>query len=456
MHNIKEYMHKFKQYICWLAVPTIAISLPIIATSCACSSSDKEQADDSNLTNVHKWINERTFSIGETDEMESGMGTCWLFYHISDYKYYALTNFHVGFELTNAAYSKRTGKVFYAYQTDDQIGSDKSRFSYDPDTLYNNALPSRLNYFTSFSGGKFDGEDSNTEKFNAVYTEYMTLPTDISADQPSIHIGGLDNLRSFFDLDVIMLDFSDEVVKSQASGGNILVNRLNDLNDYATKNENYVTKFGSIDDYQSLCNKITAGNNASFYTGGFPVAKLNGEDIYLDGTYKYQYQILDGLKWNYFPYQEYTSPFYWLEGYYDNNPINYYTLADHTQYFDNVGITYALDFISHTDDGNKAIGGGASGSMAIYASDENDASTYRAMGIYWGGYYEYDLAFSPFLINYGKEVNLTTYDTKIESTYYPGGANYFDSSSKTFIDYFIDAMNNNKLPLDENMTPSTY
>ena len=64
----------------------------------------------------------------------------------------------------------------------------------------------------------------------------------------------------------------------------------------------------------------------------------------------------------------------------------------------------------HVTDLSTRFGGGASGSLAIRTEDPDDETTYKATGIYWGGWHDVDPMtwfapyFSPFSLNFNKNI----------------------------------------------------
>ena len=84
----------------------------------------------------------------------------------------------------------------------------------------------------------------------------------------------------------------------------------------------------------------------------------------------------------------------------------------------------------HVTCGKTPFGGGASGSMAIRCTDENDPETYKVTGIYWGGMsgsekgtWYFQPHFTPFVLNFGKnldeDINWSIINSFFEQGSYP-------------------------------------
>lgn len=398
-------------------------------TSCSSSSSTHV----GNWTKVHEWINERTFTIGRWDKTTSylGFGTCWLFYHLTsssdygyvdgdNYQYYALTNFHVGSMITNVAYpSNSRCEIYFGYQTSDEAQDNAKRINHSSLNDYGKSAGSnQLNVFDGYENGQHKYDDDG---FDALFTEYISV----------------NNNQQFFDMEVIKLDFGDAVTWKNSDA---LKTRLNNLNDYATNNNNYTIPFMSTnssdsESYQEINNKISDNKNVSIYTGGYPLEDLGGDDIYTDGTYKFQYQTFGEARKTEIgnpPFIDKIS----LED--DGGAMNYYPLNRNLSNFKNTYTVAGYDYTSYQTNSKIAFGAGASGSLAIYAADPDDASTYRAMGIYWGEVYNnsgtwFKTCFSPFWINWGDAIK-------------NGSTTYRAATNNTFINDFFDNMSN--LPED--------
>ncbi len=423
-----------KRLLSFCSILVSSVILTPLITSC--SSSNK--ANVSILTNVHKYINERTFSLVGAAEVNPGSGyysmsygTCWLLYHIpseeanDNYSYYALTNFHVASAITQFIANYSNAYVGYAYQTDDEINGDSTRINESiTDLIYSNsACSSQLHLLSSYTN-----QTSNNDNFEALYTEYLKFETSFQHQKNTYY--------NFLDLEIVKLDFSDAV---ELANGQELKNRLDDLNDYASKNSNYVLKFLSTDSseysYQKINEKINnSSENVCFYGGGYPLNNFNGDSIYNDSTYKFQYQIFNniGIKYFYSTDLFQTSAVEMYVG--DNN--KYYMLGNKGQ-LSNVYTALNNDYYSVQNDMTLSFGGGASGSLIIYADDVNDSDSYYATGIYWGGVIQskrFVSCFSPFYTNFGNSI---TYNN-ITLT--------FDNN--TFIDDFFTCKESGNLPID--------
>lgn len=381
---------------------SIGLATPLL-TSCSNSGTVTSE-----LTPVHKWINERTFTIGDYIYQQSyEFGTCWLFYHNTsasdNYTYYALTNFHVGMDLHNSIASGKSGQIFYGYQTEDQIEGDTNRINYYSGIYVNSGAPNHLNELCTFGSGSCGSE------FSDLYTEYLQVDTK--------HV--------FIDMNVIQLDFTNDANKNET-----LKTRLDNLNNYATsRGDNYVVPLASNSEYTTINNTIDS-SNVSMYAGGYPIETLGEKDIYSDNSYKFQYQKFNLLIRD--TNEDYIS--------HPWNQTTYYPLNGSTAWTNSTYLTYGNDYYSGQNNNRIAFGGGASGSLGVYASDENDASTYRAIGIYWGtsSYGNiYDLHFSPFWINWGNAIN-----------------GYYNATNKTFIDRFMD--NRSNCPMDHQMDGTNF
>ena len=196
------------------------------------------------------------------------------------------------------------------------------------------------------------------------------------------------------------------------TGNATLKARLDRLNTYGSSgtHNGYLVEF---DDYSDV---TSTSQNTTLFAGGYPLKTMGPdtpESIYSDSTVKFQKQLFKNNKPNYFSnLNSMISYFDWYAGYYGLSTV--YN-AKHT--LQSNGCLFSPDWEGEKNyDPATPFGGGASGSLAIKASDPSDVTTYKASGIYWGGWHPSSSAtwwfepyFSPFTLNFGKNINEITY-----------------------------------------------
>lgn len=160
--------------------------------------------------------------------------------------------------------------------------------------------------------------------------------------------------HKFLDMDVVKINFAKAAAEDP-----ILKDRLDALKSH--KDENYLVNFSS--------NKnALAPSDTGFYSGGYPLETSDGTS--LQGDFGFTYHDDGGLP---IRKRENSSA---KEGgsigfLYDENRVKYNL----------TGSNYCSQQYP-----SYRCGGGASGSMLLYASKPNDQSTYQVPAIYWGGW----------------------------------------------------------------------
>ena len=331
---------------------------------------------------VHEFINERTFSLrGYNNITHSGsFGTMLLFYHETDsskaknnYTYYALTNNHVTSGIHGLIDPEdqraQTLKVAVAYQDwDDAKGESQTIGLWDDGS----GTP---NYYTILDS-VWDNT-SSTGKFKTLFTSYLQTT-------------GTVNKKYYRDMTICKVDFGNYATSSLAK------NRLKNLNDYASTHNNYLMQF---DDYSDLDFESGEAKDRVF-TGGYPLRTFGNQYIY-DTATKFQKMVFENNKPS--PYTSWIQMIHYFEEYsskYAESTIyNAACVKQENSYL------YSSDWQGPQNyDLTTRFGGGASGSLAIRTNDPDDVSTYKATGIYWGGWSSslgyFAPYFSPFSLNF--------------------------------------------------------
>ena len=367
---------------------------------------------------IHEFINERTFSLsftfynahpkkGLTASWYTSSGTGWLFYHETeadnDFTYYLLTNNHVtsgfmdGVKSSAGAWMEVTSVLNFAYQDWDDAKGETTKISTNVDDLSNNGEPNHYNVLD------VNWSNNNSDCFKTLFTSYLDAK-----------IGGDVVNRFYNDMTICKVDFS------KYANTELCQNRLKKLNEYADKHDNKLVEF---DDYSDISKK-------SIYTGGYPLnyCDENEGTIYKNAT-KFQKHIFDGTS------AESVKDTNQLLSLYDNRARNRYGVyeaqpiwsADGVQ--EKKSVWASPDWVAPTSyDRKLRFGGGASGSLAMTATDLANEDTFRASGIYWGGtgtdipYYSFNQHFTPFTFNFGRnldrQINWNILDRFYESKAY--------------------------------------
>ena len=335
---------------------------------------------------IHEFINNRTFTLRTYDNPGSQyltFGTMWLFYHetaadkkLSNYTYYALTNNHVSSGMVGYG---TDSPISFAYQNWDDAKGESTTISIDDVETTGNA-----NVYNSLTSSW--GPESTSSKFKTLFTSYLKVG---------------DN-KFYNDMTICKVDFGNYATTSLATS------RLNDLNTYGNNHNNYLLQF---DDYSDVSSEE---DNNTVFAGGYPLSTFGGASIY-DRATKFQKMMFKN-----------TSPHVYVNM---NTMLYYYRqyasrYGKSTVYNANCELQensylYAPDWegVKNYDLTTK-FGGGASGSLAIRASDPSDVSTYKATGIYWGGWHDTPMSyfepyFTPFSLNFGKNISDYVSETSI-------------------------------------------
>ena len=387
----------FKVVVSSITLMPAVISPAIL--SCSCFANDSKQ-DVTEHYQIYNFLNDRTFSIGAywnyTDRPSNyfgyAIGTTWIFYHApeskfqNNYTYYALTNLHVAgcvdYFINN---TKETADisdcyVCLSYQTMDEIWKSKTLID-----------------FTEFNTHKDQYGSSKTFAIDHVnYSEKPTTTNYASLFAQYSTTNGVDSTvaRRYFDAVVIKLDLNTAASKDQT-----LKDRLNRLNEYANQNNNYVLKFQEP-------NQIDNVNNV--YSLGYPIRRSDNK--YINDEKHLSAQVISFSNMNSKRISNFKN-FDELEqeqlcltpNKYGGDNMDY-TTYDNAVYLAGTNLIRS-DYVYET----KNWGGGSSGSCGLYVENEADESTYKAMGIYWGVFYN-DLGWIPayqsFAYNWGTENNL--------------------------------------------------
>ena len=378
---------------------------PIILSSCSCFGVDISDQDITKHLQIYNFLNDRTFSIGAFWNYENRpsstfgyvVGTTWLFYHApnskfeNNYTYYALTNLHVAGAIDyyiNNTQGKQQLKISDAYvclsyQTIDEIQNSRTLIDFSQFNKNKEQCgPSKTFAIDHVNYSK----TPTTSNYSPLFAQYST-------------IDGIDNsiARRYFDAEVIKLNLDTIANKDQT-----LKSRLDRLNVYANQNNNYVLKFQEP-------NKID--NVKNVYSLGYPMCKSNFNKVYIHDQTHLSAQVISFSNMdnktmsNFENYdkdkktQDCLTPTK-----YGGDNINW-TTYDNAIYLAGTNLS-SYDYIY----GSKDWGSGASGSCGLYVENENDESTYKVMGIFWGMRYNSSSAWIPmyqsFAYNWGTENNL--------------------------------------------------
>ena len=353
---------------------------------------------------VHKFINDRTFSIKGYKSGSATNGTMWLFYHDTpahagnNYTYFGLTNTHVTSGLWEFAKSYPSPNISIGYQN--WASEAKGETSLIPYWEVNNNGES--NQYNTLDTGWTNASDNN---FRTLFTSY------IKSDAPWQH-------EYYRDMTVCYLNLS-------AYASTPLGNRLNELNTYADAHNNKLVEF---DDYSNIETKTTKVN---MYSGGYPSKYIDSSATIYTDALKFQKPYFEDVH----PGHIYMSAYDAIANFDIATRQYKNSLYDATgTYHKDTAFLMSAEFESQDiTDGKMKFGAGASGSLAITASDADNEDTYKATGIYWGGYPETDptftfnAAFSPFIFNFGKKLEAGTdfnfierfFDSKAYQTFTP-------------------------------------
>ena len=355
---------------------------------------------------VHEFINERTLGLraiyydSERKKSSGDIGTGWLFYHETDidkahndYTYYLLTNNHVtsGFMPAVEAkqkYPEKYQEIAFSYQNWDEARGNTSEF-------FCNKTSEETGSSCVYNVLSTDWSNSTDDKFCTLFTSYIT----------SSHV---DNVKRYYyrDLTICKIDLSDYANTPVGK------NRLDKLNEYANKHNNKLIEF---DDYSDI---NIESDLRQIYAGGFPLMCLDETSgpIYPESKLKFQSQMFDDvIPIIYSDLNEMLVNYYQVS--HDEKQqkdVNQWVIYDATGELHNKdrwSLTLS-DWIKIIRDQYLPFGGGASGSLAISASDLLDPDTYRASGIYWGHYsgnlpnedWISEIHFTPFTFNFGKNL----------------------------------------------------
>lgn len=404
------------------------ISLPLTA----CSNSIPNSAP---MNKVHEFINERTFTltaaITNDNKISATTGTSWIFYHdkqvdpTNNYIYYAITNFHVIEGILN--WTKAEGRNIPV-----EIGVG---FSNDTDAKANKTI----DLFDLNKTWVKNPNQANSLKVLDLETVAVgtNIPNTILYDQYFNYQNiSPTNTALLMDMAIVKYDFSS-FIDSNDPTSNDIGKRLTNLNKYADSNNNYVTPIATKVDYDSWSNSSFIASN--IYASGYPVVNIKGDKIHRN------LQFGTSLKSQNFDYDNLSLFHYPINTSYENLIKNVFynknTNPNHVvQTIDSDDIpayTYSNDYQFQTSNSNIEFGGGASGSMGMFATNIDDPNTYKACGIYWGYLYnpaisKYYLSLSPFLLNWGQSI-IT-----------PSGQEY--KANETFIESFFN--NKSNCPMD--------
>ena len=366
--------HKNKLRFLSILATAPLVALPI--TTCSCSS----YSPDTNWTPVHEFINERIFSVADVNRSTGSavFGTLWLFYHdtyaTNNYTYYAITNNHVtsGFNSlqANGTMSDLFG-IYLGYQDAKSASST------------NKQIP-----FSSISGKKTGEEnqysliDQTQQRSLSGYTKFKPVFTTY------IQSGGYNYYR---DMTIVKVDLNDY------KNTDLAKNRLDDLNAYGNQHDNMLVEF---DDY-------TNTSKSTIYVGGYPVNYMDEHQgsIY-NNAVKFQSMTFTSCEADIF-----SSLDAFINYAYNQRSASQESVYNALNTKDNFGSLCSADWNGpHVTNKKTPFGGGASGSMAIRATDINNPDTYKVTGIYWGGMsaedsnWYFEPHFTPFVFNFGKNL----------------------------------------------------
>ena len=389
-----------------LVASTPLVIIPLASSSCSII---EEYKLDMRYTNVHRYINERSFSICDATLEKDGnwtaiFGTMWLFYHETDenmcdngYTYYALTNNHVisGFAEDEEKYKSKVYDLYFGFQEDNEAGSENTRINELNVGAQTGA--GKNNEFYIFNKNGHKGIFGN-DKFIPIFTTYLQAQTGTKQ-----HI--------YHDMAVIKVDFSTYTVTETD-----IKKRLDKLNVYANSHSNYLVQF---DDYSDT-------EESKLFCGGFPLVyayDFEPKDrryIYPDKTTKFQSPIFENV--NADVYSSMSRIITTGKRVANSDEDKVY---DANNDYDEQGGLFTPDWIGKpiTDKYTK-FGGGASGSLAIRASDEDNPETYKATGIYWGGMtsnvgdWYFNPHFTPFKLNFGRNLSNVDYTEVIKQAFF--------------------------------------
>ena len=371
---------------------------------------------------IHEFINERTFSLRftffnkEENEYHSTGGTVWLFARDTekadnDYTYYLLTNNHVtsGFMqyLNDLADPDKGNYISVAYQDWDEAKGDTTIFNF-----YGNAVDdgSSSVYNTVCN----NWSNSTNDKFCSLFTSYIT----------SNYVDDVD--RCYYrDMTFCKIDLSGYAETPLAK------NRLDKLNEYANKHNNWLIEF---DDYSDL---NTENDVKSLCAGGYPAVFFDQTSgwIYPNHSIKFQSQIFeDTAPKIYDDLNEMLMDFYSYgfdekSGKHFEQDLIYDATGE--KHVDDWWCTKPEWISPKIVDKYKPYGPGSSGSLTVRASDLSDPDTYKATGIFWGvnfndetdPFWWTNAHFTPFTFNYGKDSILPSdVDWNVISRFYNSDA----------------------------------
>lgn len=389
----------------------------IILSSCSCFGPDISDQDIAKHLQIYDFLNDRTFSIGAFWNYSNRplnmfgyvVGTTWLFYHApnslfdNNYTYYALTNLHVAGSIDyyiNNTIGRQVNSISDAYvclsyQTIDEIQKSKTLIDFSQFNEHKDQYGSSK----TFAIDHVDySKTPTTSNYAPLFAQYST--TD-----------GVDSTiaRRYFDAEVIKLNLDTAAHNDQT-----LKSRLDRLNEYANQNNNYVLKFQEPNQIDNVKN---------VYSLGYPMCKSNFNRVYINDPTHLSAQVIDFSNMGHkiisnFPYdankrnQDCLTPTK-----YGGDNVNW-TTEDNAIYLAGTNLS-SNDYIY----ASKNWGSGASGSCGLYAENEADQSTYKAMGIFWGMYYNSSAAWIPayqsFAYNWGADNNLISNFMTFMNTEYP-------------------------------------
>ena len=387
-------MKKTKLFSLISTLPLIIV--PIATTSCA-----SNYLPSTNFTKVHEFINDRIFSVVDLNFTtgEGVFGTLWLFAKVANaennYTYYGLTNNHVTSGFNDLQHTPRSHAGFGVYlgcQDKDSAGSTDQLIPFS--SLKNDPKSGNAN--------KYSLIDKTTDSTLSGYTKFEPLFTTYIKDKVSI--SGYSYTRNYYrDMTIVKVDLSEYQNKSY------LGTRLEKLNTYAANHDNMLVQF---DDYSD----ITSDIRSSIYAGGFPVNYMdsNQGSIY-PSAIKFQSMKFDNCSATIYKSMTDLCNVAHTESTYSSDAV-YNALNE----FDNTGSLFSADWEGpFVTDRRTPFGGGASGSMAIRCTNEDDPETYKVTGIYWGGTvttsgsWYFQPHFSPFTLNFGKNMPTGSYTWNI-------------------------------------------
>ena len=367
-------MKKWSKKILFAICPAAVLVSPIVLTSCGARGTFDQTIQGNEQ--IYGFINDRTFSIGlygtnllSHYKVQSYLvGTTWIFYHAdpitfgNSYTYYALTNLHVAsgidYYINNFLPHASYEYVGLSYQTLDEITSGKevSVRQIGGESSSSIMIMDQVNPTAA----------KKTEKYQSLYSQYST-----NSGQDS------DSNRLYFDETVVKLDFSNNVTKDST-----LKARLDRLNEYASNNNGYVTKF--LDEPYTK-------DVSTIYSLGYPLRNSDGQSILRNDEFYHAYafklpEVVNNSTGS-------KSKFTIIE---DNNQT-YVTPGGYGGNNYDIVTGKNVIYLAGTNLSNKNPidrvadwGGGSSGSCGIYAEDPTDQSTYYAAGIHWGAIIQKD------------------------------------------------------------------